>query len=66
VLVTVAVIAYGGLRLLRPDYYPGENFFAGLRGEIERAFLHLDCDRGCAPAAVNDDGPPERAVEKKR
>jgi peptide/nickel transport system permease protein len=47
VLVTVAVIAYGGLRLLRPDYYPGENFFAGLRGELERAFLHLDFGEAC-------------------
>src|SRR3712207_8919885 len=42
VLVAVAVFAYGGMRLLRPDYYPGQNFFSGLAGELERAFLHLD------------------------
>jgi peptide/nickel transport system permease protein len=47
VLVAVAVIAYGGLRLLRPDYYPGQNFFAGVRGELERAFLHLDFGEAC-------------------
>jgi peptide/nickel transport system permease protein len=47
VLVAVAILAYGGLRLLRPDYYPGENFFVGLGGELERAFLHLDFGESC-------------------
>jgi len=49
-LVAIAVLAYGLYRGLRPDAYPGESFFTGLRGDLERAFLHLDFGESAALA----------------
>ena len=48
VLIAVAVVIYGGLRILRPDLYPpGDPFFSGVVHDLNRALLHLDL--GCAP-----------------
>ena len=48
VLVVVAVVIYGGLRLLRPDLYPpGDPVLSGTVHDLNRALLHLDW--GCAP-----------------
>jgi peptide/nickel transport system permease protein len=47
VLVAVAVVVYGGLRILRPDLYPGQSLPGGIVHDIDRALLHLDL--GCAP-----------------
>src|SRR6478672_987858 len=48
VLVIVAVVIYGGLRLLRPDLYPaGDPVLSGTVHDLDRALLHLDF--GCAP-----------------
>jgi peptide/nickel transport system permease protein len=47
VLVAVAVVIYGGLRILRPDLYPpGDPLLGGIVHDLDRA-LHLDF--GCAP-----------------
>jgi peptide/nickel transport system permease protein len=48
VLIAVAVVIYGGLRILRPDLYPpGDSLLGGTAHDINRALLHLDL--GCAP-----------------
>lgn len=48
VLVAVAVVIYGGLRILRPDLYPpGDSLLGGIVHDIDRGLLHLDL--GCAP-----------------
>jgi peptide/nickel transport system permease protein len=48
VLVAVAVVIYGGLRILRPDLYPpGDPFFGGVLHDLDRGLLHLDF--GCSP-----------------
>jgi peptide/nickel transport system permease protein len=48
VLVAVAVVIYGGLRILRPDRYPpGDPVLGGIVHDLDRALLHLDL--GCAP-----------------
>jgi peptide/nickel transport system permease protein len=48
VLVAVAVVAYGGLRVLRPDLYPpGDPLLGGIVHDLDRGLLHLDF--GCAP-----------------
>jgi peptide/nickel transport system permease protein len=48
VLVAVAVVCYGGLRILRPDLYPpGDSLLGGIAHDLDRALLHLDF--GCAP-----------------
>jgi peptide/nickel transport system permease protein len=48
VLVIVAVVIYGGLRILRPDLYPpGDPVLSGTVHDLDRALLHLDL--GCAP-----------------
>ena len=47
-LVAVAVVIYGGLRILRPDLYPpGDPLLGGIVHDLDRALLHLDL--GCAP-----------------
>ena len=47
-LVAVAVVIYGGLRVLRPDLYPpGDPLLGGIVHDLDRALLHLDL--GCAP-----------------
>jgi peptide/nickel transport system permease protein len=48
VLVAVAVVIFGGLRILRPDLYPaGDSLPGGIVHDLDRALLHLDL--GCAP-----------------
>jgi peptide/nickel transport system permease protein len=48
VLVAVAVVIYGGLRILRPDLYPpGDPLLGGIVHDLNRALLQLDF--GCAP-----------------
>jgi peptide/nickel transport system permease protein len=48
VLVAVAVVCYGGLRILRPDLYPpGDPLLGGIVHDLDRSLLHLDF--GCAP-----------------
>jgi peptide/nickel transport system permease protein len=48
VLVAVAVVIYGGLRILRPDLYPpGDPLLGGIVHDLDRALLHPDL--GCAP-----------------
>jgi peptide/nickel transport system permease protein len=42
VLVVVTFVTYGVPRVLRADMYPGENFFTGVAGDVNRALLHLD------------------------
>ena len=47
-LLAVAVVIYGSLRILRPDLYPpGDPLLGGIVHDIDRALLHLDF--GCAP-----------------
>jgi peptide/nickel transport system permease protein len=49
VIVAVAVVIYGGLRILRPDLYPpGDPLLGGILHDLDRGLLHLDF--GCAPA----------------
>jgi peptide/nickel transport system permease protein len=48
VLLAVAVVIYGSLRILRPDLYPpGDPLLGGIVHDLDRALLHLDL--GCAP-----------------
>ena len=48
VFVAVAVVMYGGLRVLRPDLYrPGDPLLGGIVHDLDRGLLHLDL--GCAP-----------------
>jgi peptide/nickel transport system permease protein len=48
VLVAVAVVMFGGLRILRPDLYPaGDPLLGGIAHDVNRGLLHLDL--GCAP-----------------
>jgi peptide/nickel transport system permease protein len=49
VLVVVAVVIFGGLRVLRPDLYPpGDSLLGGTLHDLDRGLLHLDL--GCWPA----------------
>jgi peptide/nickel transport system permease protein len=55
VLVAVAVVIYGGLRILRPDLYPpGDPVLGGIVHDLDRALLHLDL--GCAPPGGTGSG----------
>jgi len=54
VLVAVAVVIYGGLRILRPDLYPGDPLLGGIVADLDRALLHLDF--GCAPPGGTGSG----------
>jgi ABC-type dipeptide/oligopeptide/nickel transport system permease component len=55
VLVIVAVVIYGGLRILRPDLYPpGDPVLSGTVHDVNRALLHLDL--GCAPPGGTGSG----------
>ena len=47
VLVAVAVVMYGSLRILRPDLFPGDSLPGGIVHDLDRGLLHLDL--GCAP-----------------
>ena len=42
-----AVFAYGGLRALRPELFEGQTLLGGLRGDLERVFLHFDLGDAC-------------------
>jgi peptide/nickel transport system permease protein len=54
-LVAVAVVIYGGLRILRPDLYPpGDAVLGGIVHDLDRALLHLDL--GCAPPGGTGSG----------
>jgi len=44
--MVVAAVTYGVPRILRPDMFPGEQFFPGLAHDLDRVFFHLDF--GCA------------------
>jgi peptide/nickel transport system permease protein len=46
VVFFTAVLAYGGIRALRPELFEGQPLLAGLRGDLERVFLHFEL--GCA------------------
>jgi peptide/nickel transport system permease protein len=55
ILVAVAVVIYGSLRLLRPDLYPpGDSLLGGVGHDLNRALLHLDL--GCAPPGGTGSG----------
>jgi peptide/nickel transport system permease protein len=48
VLVAVAVLIFGSLRILRPDLYPpGDPLLGGIVHDLNLGLLHLDL--GCAP-----------------
>jgi peptide/nickel transport system permease protein len=47
VFVAVAIVIFGGLRILRPDLYPGDSLAGGIVHDLDRGLLHLDL--GCAP-----------------
>jgi peptide/nickel transport system permease protein len=47
VVLATAVTAYGGIRALKPSYFPGEGLLDGLWGDLERAFLHFDFGEAC-------------------
>jgi peptide/nickel transport system permease protein len=54
-LVAVAVVIYGGLRILRPDLYPpGDPLLGGIVHDLDRGLLHLDF--GCAPPGGTGSG----------
>jgi peptide/nickel transport system permease protein len=46
-LVLTAFFAYGTMRALRPEQYPGEATVAGLFSDVDRALLHLDFGGAC-------------------
>jgi peptide/nickel transport system permease protein len=46
-LVLTAFFAYGLIRLLRPELYPGESVLGGTATAVERALLHLDLGGSC-------------------
>jgi peptide/nickel transport system permease protein len=46
-LVLTAFFAYGLIRLLRPELYPGESVIGGTAGEVRRALLQLDLGGAC-------------------
>jgi peptide/nickel transport system permease protein len=54
VLVAVAVVMYGGLRILRPDLHPGDPLLGGIVHDLNRGLLHLDF--GCAPPGGTGSG----------
>jgi peptide/nickel transport system permease protein len=43
----IAVVAYGGMRALRPEEYGGTGLITGLRGDLDRALLHFDFGEAC-------------------
>jgi peptide/nickel transport system permease protein len=46
-LVLTAFFAYGVIRLLRPELYPGEPLLPSVWSDVERALLHLDFGGAC-------------------
>jgi peptide/nickel transport system permease protein len=45
--VLIAIVAYGGMRALRPEEYAGTPFWSGLHHDLDRAFLHFDFGEAC-------------------
>ena len=46
-LIITAFFAYGMIRLLRPELYPGEALVGGTVGQVRRALLELDLGESC-------------------
>jgi hypothetical protein len=46
-LLAIAIVAYGGMRALRPETYPGQDVLGGLRHDLDRALLHFDFGEAC-------------------
>jgi len=46
-IVLTAFFAYGTMRALRPEQYPGEATLSGLFDDVDRALLHLDFGGAC-------------------
>ena len=57
-VVLTAFFAYGTMRALRPEQYPGEATVAGLFSDVDRALLHLDFGGACMFAGC----PPIRRL----
>ncbi len=57
-LLITAFFAYGMIRLLRPELYPGEALVGGTVGQVRRALLGLDLGEACMFAGC----PPLRAM----
>lgn len=47
ILFLTAVLAYGGIRALRPELFEGQTLLGGLRGDLERVFLHFQLGDAC-------------------
>jgi peptide/nickel transport system permease protein len=47
VVGVTGLMAYGGFRVLRPDLFPEQSLLGGVRGDLERALLHLDFGDAC-------------------
>ena len=54
VLIAVAVVLFGSLRILRPDLFPGDSLPGGIVHDLDRGLLHLDL--GCAPPGGTGSG----------
>jgi peptide/nickel transport system permease protein len=46
-LILTAFFAYGTMRVLRPEQYPGQATVADLFADVDRALLHLDFGGAC-------------------
>jgi hypothetical protein len=46
-VLLIAIVAYGGMRALRPEEYGGTGVMTGLRGDLDRALLHFDFGEAC-------------------
>jgi peptide/nickel transport system permease protein len=46
-LILTAFFAYGTMRILRPEQYPGQATVADLFSDVDRALLHLDFGGAC-------------------
>jgi hypothetical protein len=46
-VIATAFFAYGIIRVLRPELYPGEATLGGLWGDVSGALLHLDLGESC-------------------
>lgn len=47
VLLAVAVVDYGMIRVLRPEMYPGEGVLEGLAADLDRVLLQRDLGEAC-------------------
>ena len=57
-VILTAFFAYGTMRALRPEQYPGQATVAGLFSDVNRALLHLDFGGACMFAGC----PPIRRM----